>query len=274
MKIFNFLRLVMSYFAITLAGLNTSYAIDEVEQYDLRLYSPVNYGLKDLVFEARLSNLMELLKNEMALENLIDVYFKIYWMFPGQYQIDVEGLPRGFESLKAELRASIKDRLEFIIPLSLSNKLRSYTLEYKSKKPTVLIEALDGTNTRAINRIEMEFEPSGKLKLMRSFSPMGKTEMRYEMAIKPWSHNKWAIDTLEVETLVGRQINKTINELSYTTVSGIGVPEKITIKNSTEMKMPEGDKSEAMKVESNSEIVFSKWEINTGKAQKEITQGR
>lgn len=273
MKFFNFLGLLFSLVTISLFSIDKANALDEIEQYDLRLYSPVNYGLKDLVFEVRLSNLMELLKQQMALENLIDVYFKIYWMFPGQYQIEIEGLPRGFESLKTELRELIKDRLELIIPLSLSNKLRSYNLTYKSKKPTTVIEAIDGTNTRPINRIEMEFEANGKLNLVKSFSPMGMTSTKYEMSIKPWSHNKWAIDSLEVQTVLGQQKNTTKNEITYVSVSGIGLPDVINIKNTTEITSSAGAE-ESGKVESQSQIVFSKWEINTGKAQKQITQGR
>jgi hypothetical protein len=274
MRFFNFLRLVLSCLIILASSANTARAIDEIEQYDLRLYSPVNYGLKDLVFEVRLSNLMDLLKEQMALDNLVDVYFKIYWMFPGQYQIEVEGLPRGFDALKSELRELIKDRLELMIPLSLSNKLRSYTLSYKAKKPNVIVEAIDGTNTRSINRIELEFENSGRLKSLTSFSPMGRTTARYAMSIKPWSHNKWAIDTLEVETTIGQQVNKTRNEISYVSVSGIGFPETVKIKNSTEIIAGSGKDADNPRVESESQIVFSKFEINTGRAQRHITQGR
>jgi len=274
MRFFNFLGLVLSFLVIWVSSANKVQALDEIEQYDLRLYSPVNYGLKDLVFEVRLSNLLDLLKEQMALENLVDIYFKIYWMFPGQYQIEVEGLPRGFDALKSELRELIKDRLEFIIPLPLTNKLRSYNLTYKSKKPNVIIEAIDGTNTRSINRIELEYENNGRLKSLTSFSPMGRTIARYSMSIKPWSHNKWAIDTLEVETTIGQQVNKTKNEISYVSVSGVGFPEIVKIKNSTEILAGSGRDADNPRVESESQIVFSKFEINTGRAQRHITQGR
>ncbi len=247
--------------------------IDEIEQYDLRSYSPVNYGLKDLVFEARISTLIDLLKERANISNIVDVYFKIYWIFPGQYQIVVEGLPQGFEELKAELREVIKERLDYVIPIELSGKLRGYNLSYKEKTPEIKIEGIDPTQTKSINRIELTFESNGKLNRFQTFSPAGVTDSKISSSVKPWSHNKWVIDSLKIETLQGQFKNTTTNRLSYTTQSGVGLPEKIIVNTVQEVIVPADYKGKIEKAEMSSEIVFSKYEVNSGKAQRFLTQG-
>ena len=248
-------------------------SIDEIEQHDLRSYSPVNYGLKDLVFEARISTLIDLLKERANISNIVDVYFKIYWIFPGQYQIVVEGLPQGFEELKAELREVIRERLDYVIPVELAGKLRGYNLTYKEKTPEIIIEGLDPTQTKSINRIELTFESNGKLNRFQTFSPAGVTDSKIASSVKPWSHNKWVVDNLTIVTLQGQFKNTTTNRLSYTTQSGVGLPEKIIVNTVQEVVVPADFKGKVEKAEMNSEIVFSKYEVNSGKAQRFLTQG-
>lgn len=246
--------------------------IDEVEQYDLRFYSPINYGLKDLVFEVRISNLTELLRDEMALTTVVDAYYKVYWIFPGQFRIEVEGLPRGFDELKSELRQMIREHLEIVIPQPLGNRLRSFELSYLSRGQTVQVQGVDQTQTRSVNRIEVVFEPNGKLKSIEAFSPGVRVLSEMESSVKPWSHNKWVLDKLTTTTR-GQTYNKTVNEISYTSVAGIGFPERIRVRSVHRPIVPEGYDGEVPEVEAGSEIQFSKYEVNTGKAQRFMVQG-
>lgn len=254
--------------------LNAQSKIDELEQYDLRAYSPINYGLKDLVFEARISNLQKLLEEQYNLKNLIDVYYKIYWIFPGQYKIEVEGIPEGFVDLKLELRELIKDKLEFVVPMPFAAKIRGYELSYKSKSPKVLIEGVDRGQTREINRIEIEMDNNGKLLSLSGFGPRGMNRSEFDLNIKPWSHNKWVVDTFQTVTPFASGEVRVIHEVSYESQAGIGLPSEIDVKTVQKVEVPiEEGKTETKKMEMGSKIVFTKYEINTGKAQRYITQG-
>jgi hypothetical protein len=252
--------------------------IDELEQYELRSYSPVNYGLKDLVFEVRISNLVDLLKNQMAMTNIIDVYYRVFWIFPGQYRIEVEGLPRGFEELKAELRQLLMERLEFVVPQSLASQLRSYKLSYKARGNPVIVQGRDDTNTRAVNLIELEFEPNGKLRAFEAFSPGSRSQTSIDSSVKPWSHNKWVVDRLITTQIVGTQKTIVETKVSYTTVAGIGLPEKVDVETTHTVELAEEVKSgikaeDIPSVKSGSTFLFSKYEVNTGKAQRVMVQG-
>lgn len=248
--------------------------ISEIEQSDIRSYSPVNYGLKDLVFEIRISNLKELLEEQYNLKNLIDVYYKVYWIFPGQYKIEVEGVPKGFVDLNYELREMIKDKLEFVIPMPIAAKIRGYELSYKDKSASVVVQGVDRSQLSNVSRIELELEPSGKLKSLSSFSPVGVSKSLFDYNIKPWSHNKWVISKYEtvVPNLNGEV--RIVHDVSYLSQSGLGLPEEIDVKTIQTFKVQvSADKFETKKNEMGSIISFSKYEINTGKAQRYITQG-
>lgn len=265
-------------FLIFILGLNISalaqQRFSELEQYDLRAYSPVNYGLKDLVFEIRISNLKEILQDQYNLKNLIDVYYKVYWIFPGQYKIEVEGIPQGFVDLQIELRELIKDKLEFVIPMPFMAKIRGYELNYKSKGQKVIIEGVDRGQTREINRIEIELDTTGKLQTLSSFSPSGVSRAEFDLGIKPWSHNKWVLDTFQTIVPIFNGEVRVVHKINYVSQAGIGLPSEIEVKTiqSAEVTNEEG-KKEQRKFESGSTISFSKYEINTGKAQRYITQG-
>jgi hypothetical protein len=246
--------------------------ISEIEQYEVRTYTPINYGLKDLVFEVRVKNLKEILEGQYNLKNIVDIYFKVYWIFPGQYQINVEGLPEGFVELAAELKSILKGKLEFVVPKDISSKLRPYKLSYKSKTPTV-IEGVDPTQGRMANRIELIFEESGKLKKFRSFSPYKVTESILGLGIKSWSHNKWVVEEYSMIIKTGQELLTEKNEISYKAYSGVGLPILISTTTTVEVKRQQDGKEELVKLSSQaSELTFSKYEVNTGKAKKAMTQ--
>lgn len=246
--------------------------ITEVEQYELRTYSPINYGLKDLTFEVRVNNLKEMLEGQYNLKNLIDVYYKVYWIFPGQYQINVEGLPEGFVELESELKSILKEKLEFVVPKDISSKLRAYKLSYKSKKPTV-IEGVDPTQNRSVNRIELVFAESGKLKKMRSFSPYNVTESILNLGIKSWSHNKWVVEQYKMSIESTQKVLTVTNNISYETHGGVGLPDTISTETKVEVKREREGEEEIVKLsEQKSQLTFSNYEVNTGKAKKAIVQ--
>jgi hypothetical protein len=247
-------------------------SISEIEQYELRTYTPINYGLKDLVFEVRVENLKKILEGQYNLKNIVDVYFKVYWIFPGQYQVNVEGLPEGFVELTAELKSILKEKLEFVVPKDISSKLRAYNLSYKSKAPTV-IEGVDPTQSRSANRIELIFQENGKLQKFRSFSPYKVTESILDLGIKSWSHNKWVVEEYTMTVDSGQKILTEMNEVSYKTYSGVGLPTSISTETIVKVKRKKDGEEEFVKLSGQkSELTFSKYEVNTGKAKQAMTQ--
>ncbi|MBC7714343.1 MAG: hypothetical protein H7177_13445 [Rhizobacter sp.] len=262
----------------TLLGATNLWAvekIEEVEQYEIRSYDPQKSGLNDLVFEARIDNLTEILNKTGTFGKLIDVYFKIYWLSPSQYKIEVMGLPKGFPEVRSDLSDLIKGKLEFIIPEKFSEKFKGYSLKAEPVADGKLIRAIDDTYTMAVPEVDMVFDTSGKLKTVETKATYSNVKTEFFQSPKAWSAGKLVMDKIVTTSKQGATSMLTTNTVDYVTVSGMGFPSKVTIKNVAETIVPatKKDKEKKVKNESGTIVKFSKYEVNTGKAKRFMTEG-
>lgn len=248
---------------------------ETIEQYEIRSYDPQKSGLTDLVFEARIDNLTEILNKTQTFGKLIDVYFKIYWLSPAQYKVEVMGLPKGFQEVRDDLSTLIKGKLEFIIPEKFSEKFKAYTLKAEPIADGKLIKAIDDSYTLAVPEVELVFDNSGRLKTLQTRAAASSVKTEFFQTPKAWSNNKLVMDKIVSITKHGLATNTVTNSIEYLTVGGMGFPAKVIVKNLTEATIPANGKEKEKKVknETNTAIRFSKYEVNTGKAQRFMTEG-
>lgn len=246
-----------------------------IEQYEIRSYDPQKSGLTDLVFEARIDNLTEILNKTQTFGKRTDVYFKIYWLSPAQYKIEVLGLPKGFQEVKDDLSTLIKGKLEFIIPEKFSEKFKAYTLKAEPIADGKLIKAIDDSYTLAVPEVELVFDNNGRLKTLQTKAAASSVKTEFFQTPKAWSNNKLVMDKIVSVSKQGIATNTVTNAIEYTTVGGMGFPSKVTVKNLTEATIPANGKEKEKKVksETNTAVRFSKYEVNTGKAQRFMTEG-
>lgn len=249
--------------------------IEELVQFEVRSYAPQKNGVSDLVFEARIDNLTEMLSKNLVLGKLVDVSFKIYWISPSQYKIEVQGLPKGFEEVRADLISLIKGKLEFVLPENFSDKFKGYTLKAEPIVDGKLIRAIDATYTMAVPEVDIVVDKSGLLKTVETRAAMSAVKTEFAYSPKSWSNNKLALDKITLTSRQGAAKLTTVNEVEYLSVNGVGFPAKISIKNTSEVVIPKTDKEKekTLKQESGSIIRFSKYEVNSGKAQRFINEG-
>lgn len=270
-----FLLLTASLFFLLPAGAFAQAKIEEIEQYEIRSYDPQKSGLTDLVFEARIEKLTDILNKAGNFGKLVDVYFKIYWLSPSQYKIEVMGLPKGFQEVRDDLSALIKGKLEFIIPENFSDKFKAYTLKAEPIADGKLIKAIDNTYTLAVPEVDIVFDKSGRLKQVETKAAYSTIKTEFFQSPKSWSNNKLVMDKIVTTTKEGTVTATTTNSVNYVSVGGMGFPSKITVKNVTEAVIPAKGKEKEKKVknESGSVINFTNYEVNTGKAQRFMTEG-
>ena len=269
------MRQLLIFILLALAGTTSAQEkIEEFEQYEIRSYTPQKSGVNDLVFEARIDNLTESLSKNLVLGKLVDVSFKIYWISPSHYQIEVYGLPKGFEEIKADLAALIKGRLEYVLPEKFSDKFKGYTLKSESIADGKLIHAIDATYTMAIPEVDIVIDKSGKLKTIQTRAAMSAVKTEFFHSPKSWSNNKLVLDKIVYTSRQGAALLTRTNTIDYISVNGIGFPAKITVKDISEVNIPKTDKSKERKIknENGSIIRFTKYEVNTGKAQRYINE--
>lgn len=264
---------------------NASEKLESLNELEIRSYTPEKLGLKDLVFEARIENLTEMLKRTGNLGELTDVYFKIYWMPPSEFRINVYGLPSGFEEIKNDLKILIKGKLNFIFPEKLTDTLKGYTLKEEIQKGKKIIKAQDLTYTKPISEYDIEIDSvSGLKKISSNIGENQSMETNFKYSTKTWSNNKFVLDSVEMKSKGQGGSMNVAHTLEYTSVAGIGFPKKIVVKNIANIKIMEPVKgkdgnfdpkklNEKMtKSESGSTLTFSNYEVNTNKAIKYITE--
>lgn len=249
--------------------------IEVIEQYEIRNYDPKKSGVTDLVFEARIDNLTEILNKTQTFGKLIDVYFKIYWLSPSQYKIEVMGMPKGFNEVRSDLADLIKGKLEFIIPEKFSDKFKDYTLKVEPIADGKLIKAIDDTYTMAIPEVDIVFDNSGKLKTIQTKSIYSPVKTEFYQSAKAWSQGKLVMDKIVTTSKQGATSTTSTNTVEYVTVEGKGFPGKVTVKSIAETIVPATKKEKEKKVknESGTIVKFTKYEVNTGKASRFMTEG-
>lgn len=256
----------------TIGALSAQDKIEELEQYEIRSYAPQKTGVNDLVFEARIDNLTEMLSKNLVLGKLVDVSFKIHWLSPSEYKIEVLGLPKGFVEIKSDLAALIKGKLEFVLPEKFSEKFKGYSLKAEPIADGKLIRAIDATYTMAVPEVDIVIDKSGQLKSVETRATMSAVKTEFSYSPKSWSNNKLVLDKVVQKSKQGVATLTTTNDLEYISVNGIGFPSKITVKNVSEITVPASEKEKAKKVknESGTTIRFTKYEVNSGKAKQNI----
>lgn len=249
--------------------------VEEIEQYEIRSYDPQKSGLTDLVFEARVDNLTEILNKTQTFGKLVDVYYKIYWMKPEEYRVEVMGMPEGFQEVRDDLAMLIKGKLEFVIPYNFSSKFKDYSLKVEPIADGKLIKAIDATFTKPIPQVDIVFDKSGKLRSTEIKAPPTPIKTEFFHSPKAWSNNKLVLDKLVSVSKAGLATTTITNSFEYVSVAGMGFPSKITVKNVFEGIVPATKKEKEKKVrtEAGTVIRFSKYEVNTGKAQRFIVDG-
>lgn len=249
--------------------------IEEIVQYEIRSYDPQRNGLTDLVFEARIDNVTDMLNKAKTLGTLTDVYFKVYWASPSQYKIEVMGLPNGFQEVRDDLSTLIKGKLEFVIPEKFSQKFKDYTLKAAPIANGKMVKAVDLTYTMATPEVDIVFDNNSKLKSVETRAPQSSVKTEFSHSTKAWSNNKLVIDKVVSVSKQGPSTMTVTNSIDYAAVSGMGFPSQITVKNVTETVIPAHgkEKEKRNKTDSGTTIRFSKYEVNTGKGQRFITEG-
>jgi hypothetical protein len=231
------------------------------------MYKPIDAGVKDLIFIIKVPQLANTIKGKFALLKESNPLYKVYWSSPDKVYIDVQGLPSGFKDLKNELRLAVVDKLEYIMPITLEKKLKGYELRFLETGAMKKLIAEDKTGKLDVNRLEFEINKEGQVVGIDSYGVRGpvKTKFTYSQT----ENNKWLITKIEntFERGPAKLINSNI--LTYSKVSGVYFPEKLLSKSTQELSV----KDKVQKVEmGSSEYLFEAYEVNSGKAQKFISQ--
>lgn len=270
------LSLFISMFPTFLNAQDSATALPEqLIQYDVRKYSVESLGLKDLVFEVRMDQLTETLNKNLALGKLIDVHFKVYWLAPNEWRIEVNGLPKGFDEIKSDLRQLLAGKMEYVIARPFKSVVEGLSFENYSENGNNYIRAFDPLYTKAFTDILLQFDQNGRLNYMRTNVSNQATEATFDYSVFPWSNSKFLVTKHSAKTKYGVSESTITHFIDYAAVNSFGLPSKMTIKTNNKVTIPARgkEKEKVINQEMTSVLRFSKYETNTGKAKRFIVDG-
>ncbi|PIP92905.1 MAG: hypothetical protein COW00_06295 [Bdellovibrio sp. CG12_big_fil_rev_8_21_14_0_65_39_13] len=255
------MKRIFTLFLINLLMSSVGYgAIEKVSDFDTPLYYPQDGSLKDLYVEAKIEGLEELLKSRLSNPNIRNVYFKIYWMFPGKSSIEIEGL-KGFEEMKSELKMVIAEKLDYLIPEKFGQKFRSYQMTKRGES----ISLEDQSGEKLIQSVLINMKNDNVIKSISVKGAGIANEIEYESSMKRWASNKYSFDKVSIKSTQMGVTNIRTDEIKYTPVQGYGFPIEIA---TTAKIIPE----KGSERESSARITFSSHKVNEGVALKYFSE--
>lgn len=239
-------------------------ALDIIKKFDVSSYRPQDKGLKEFVVQVDISNLTKQLNDQLIFGKLKNVYFKLYWVYPNQYDVEVLGLPNGFAEIKNELKGLVASRLDVIVPSMLEKKFEGYNLKHSMQTGKEQITATDSTHMKLINEIRATFDREGKLLSLVNHKPMIVEESELSLIKKSYSENKWIIDEISVKVNEGSQTTFIKTKIDYNSVEGYALPVRIT--SHSKQILAQGEDKTPIQREVDSLVEFKGYKINSGEA--------
>ena len=245
-----------------------------IKTFDVTSYRPQDKGLKEFVVKVEISNLTKQLNDQLIFGKLKNVYFKLFWAYPSEVDVEVIGLPAGFAEIKNELKSLVASRLDVIVPATLEKRLEGYSFKQVSAPGKETIVASDTTQMKLISEIKATFDKEGKLLSLINQKPLMTEESELTLTKKAFSENKWIMDEINVKVNEESRTTLIKTQIEYNSIEGYALPVKI--KSHTKQILIQGANKKPIEREVDSSVTFTEYKINSGEASsffKKIKDG-
>jgi len=230
--------------------------------FDSRVYSLKNKGVKDFVVDIESSKLTKQMNDQMIFGKLDEVIFRTYWTAnPERVAIDVIGLPEGFKEIKEELKLSIFSILDNLIPIPISQRFNGYKF-HSGAQPKEFVGD-DSSGIASVQSYVIRFDNQDKMLEIEGKKPVGTLKMTPKYERDTFADGKWVLKSQVTSSFENGQTVNIRKDLTYGTSQGIGVLSKVRI--TTEQKSTEQGSKPLILEEL---IEFSNYKINNGDALK------
>lgn len=234
------------------------------EDHKLQTYSPIKAGVKDLLFEVRVDGLINNLKQTTAITKIEDLYVRFYWVFPGEYRMEVEGLPQGFEGLKGNIKQQIKPFIDMIFS---EDFIRQFERSPFVKDAVVKNKYNRKNSKNETTELYITLNSNGIMDAVYSSSPSIKVVSKFDYKLRSWSDGKYVLTGFQINENMNGIINDKNIEVERDVFSGVGLPAKVTVKEEIKQGTNTVTKNDLV-------LRFSNYHVNSGKAEKYIKDNK
>lgn len=226
------------------------------EDHKLQTYSPMKVGVTDLFFDIRVDGLLEKVKKTTALTDLEDLYFRVYWAYPDQYKIVVEGIPVGFKMLKRDLKNQVKAFVDLIF---LDDFVRQFERVPFIKDPKSKKSYIKKMSKSDVGDVKINLNNKGIIEEINSMSPYSRIKTTFEHNLRSWSKGKYVMSKVSIKQNTSGMVSEKNIDIERSLYSGMGFPKNLTV----EQKLKRG---EQVINSSSTTYRFTNYNINTGKS--------
>lgn len=232
-----------------------------LKAFDAKIYSLKNRGVKDFVVDIESSKLTKQMNDQQLFGKVEELIFRTYWTAqPERLAIEVIGLPDGFKEVKEELKISMLQMMDNILPQTMEQRFAGY--KFIQKGPGE-ITAQDSTGLAPIPSFTLKLDDQKGLTEVIGHKPIGTLVVKPVYTKPSFSEGKLVLASQTTTSTENGQSMIVTKELEYDKAEGISVVSEVTI--SSEYKGPGKD---ARSVKSNESIEFKNYKINDGSAFK------
>jgi len=228
------------------------------EDHKLRSYSPLKVGVKDILFDIRMDGLLNNVKKTTSLTSIEDLYFRVYWAYPGQYRIDVEGLPKGFKMMRRNLKGLIKPYVDLIFSDEFVRQFERVPFKKSQTEKRTFTKKKNSTDVTDIN---VNFDEKGILTKILSSSPYSKVETEFVYKLRSWSKGKFVMNKILISELSNGIRNKKEIVIDRELQSGVGLPRTVVVEENLV-------RNKKVINSTTQKFNFSNYVINSGKAAR------
>lgn len=252
---------------VFLFDLKANRGFDLINNFNLRSYSPRNYGLRDLVFKVKIKNMN--LPDHLEIKEE-DIFFEVYWLKGSGFSIEVMGMPDGFLEIKNRLKGFLYLNFKHVIPSQNIGNFNGFEALLTTEGREQFVVLSNPSGQENISKIEMVFGEKENLKSIKSTSPSGVVDTFFLISPKIWSHNKWVHDEQSYTAKTGQTNYSVKLKITYLAQGEFGFPSTIDIKEhiifNRDKKTTTMENKKATMMQNR--ISFFDYEINSGRAQE------
>lgn len=232
-----------------------------LKAFDAKIYSLKTKGVKDFVVDIESSKLTKQMNDQQLFGKVEELIFRTYWTSqPERLAIEVIGLPDGFKEVKEELKMSMLQMMDNILPQTTEQRFAGY--KFVQKGPGE-ITAQDSSGLAPIPSYTLKFDNQNALTEVVGHKPIGTLTVKPVYTKPSFAEGKLVLASQTTTSIENGQTLIVTKELEYDKAEGISVVSEVNI--STEYKGPGKD---ARSVKSNESIEFKNYKINDGTAFK------
>lgn len=232
-----------------------------LKSFDAKIYSLKTKGVKDFVVDIESTKLTKQMNDQQMFGKVEELIFRTFWTAdPERLAIEVVGLPDGFIEVKEELKMSILQLMDNLIPPPMSQKFPGYKLSQVRPRE---ITAQDTSGIAPIPSFTLKFDEKDKLVEIIGNKPIGTLNVKPVFEKPSFAEGKWVLMSQTTTTSENGQTLTVTKDLNYEKSDGISVLSEVEV--STEHKMENKD---AKANRSSETINFKNYKINQGEALK------